>query len=184
MKLSNILLFSLAFFSFSLTGQNQVRWMSFEEAIEKSKDNPKKVFIDVYTEWCGWCKKMDQSTFRNDNIAQYINDNFYAVKFDAEYKNDIVFQGKTFKFIKTYRGGYHELATYLLNGRLSFPSTVYLDENLDLIQAIPGYQDFTSLDMILHFFCENHHKKTPWRRYQKNYMSKQQGLSFPVSNKN
>ncbi len=184
MSLRKIIFFSFAIMSFSLLGQNQVRWLSFEDAIKKAETQPRKIFIDVYTDWCGWCKKMDANTFTNDAIAKYLNENYYPVKFDAEYKNDIVFNGKTYKFIKTYRGGYHELATEILSGKLSFPSTVFIDEYGDIIQAIPGYQDIRSLDMILHYFGENHHKTTPWRKYEKNYKMGGE-LGFPcINNKN
>ena len=70
--------------------------MSFEEAVERCAKEPKMVFIDVYTDWCGWCKRMDQSTFANPVIAQYMNDHFYAVKFDAERQDTITFQGHQF----------------------------------------------------------------------------------------
>ena len=183
MSLRYILISSFAFLAFSLTGQNQVRWLSFEEAIEKSETEPRKIFIDVYTDWCGWCKKMDRNTFNNNQIAKYLNENYYPVKFDAEYKNDIIFNGTTYKFIKTYRGGYHELATYILSGRLSFPSTVFIDENGEIIQSIPGYQDFENMDMILKYFGDNHHKKTPWRKFEKMYHI-EKSLSVPVKNRN
>jgi thioredoxin-related protein len=126
---------------------------------------------------------MDKNTFANDGIAKYLNEYYYPVKFDAEYRNDIEFNGKVYKFIKTYKGGYHELATYILSGKLSFPSMVFLDENLMVIQSIPGYQNAKSLDMILHYFGENHHKATPWRRYEKTYVpehSQSRKIAFPV----
>ena len=183
MRLRGIMFFSFAAMSFTLFGQNQVRWLSFEDAIKKSETQPRKIFIDVYTDWCGWCKKMDANTFSNDAIAKYLNENYYPVKFDAEYKKDILFNGKTYKFVKTYRGGYHELATEILSGRLSFPSTVFIDEYGDIIQAIPGYQDIRNLDMILRYFGENHHKTTPWRKFEKNCTQGGE-LGFPVNKRN
>ena len=56
-----------------------------------------KVFIDLYTNWCGWCKRMDATTFSNQEIANYLNQNFYAVKLDAETKKSILFKGSVFK---------------------------------------------------------------------------------------
>ena len=184
MRLRKILLISFAFFSLVTFGQNQVRWMSMEEALARAEIEPRKIFVDVYTDWCGWCKKMDKNTFSNDKLAKYLNEYYYPVKFDAEYKNDITFKGKTYKYVKTYRGGYHELATFILSGKLSFPSLVFLDEEKALIQSIPGYQDIRSMDMILHYFGENHHKSTPWRRYEKEYSHKLQAKqkTFPVKN--
>ena len=53
-------------------GEGPVNWMSFEEAVEKSKKEKRKIFIDVYTDWCGWCKVMDKNTFSQPVIAKYI----------------------------------------------------------------------------------------------------------------
>ncbi len=178
-----LLLVALAFSGFVLKGQNQVRWLTFEEALAKSKIEPRKIFINVHTSWCGWCKKMDHVTYSDDKVAKYLNENFYPVKFNAEYRKDIEFKGKTYSYIKTYKGGYHGLATYLLNGKLSFPSIVVIDENLDVIQSIPGFQNHNDLDMILHYFGENHHKSTPWRRYTKVYQMDRK-IGFPVKSSN
>ena len=61
--------------SFSLIAQQgQIKWTSFEDAIKKYQQQPKEIFIDVYTDWCGWCKKMDKTTYKNDVIVKYIND--------------------------------------------------------------------------------------------------------------
>uniref|UniRef100_A0A3Q2YUK7 Spermatogenesis-associated protein 20-like TRX domain-containing protein n=1 Tax=Hippocampus comes TaxID=109280 RepID=A0A3Q2YUK7_HIPCM len=55
----------------------------------KNEGNTKKVFIDIYTDWCGWCKKMDKDTFQNPEVAAYMNENFLMVKMDAEGKDPI-----------------------------------------------------------------------------------------------
>src|SRR6187402_1829141 len=70
-----------------------VKWMSFEEAVEKSKTEKRKIFIDVYTDWCGWCKVMDKNTFTDPNVAKILNEDFYPVKFDAEQRENVVFNG-------------------------------------------------------------------------------------------
>ena len=120
--------------------------MTLEEALEKSKTQHKKVFIDVYTDWCGWCKRMDDSTFSDPAVAKYLNDNFYAVKLNAEQQQDITYKGKVYHFKKNGARGYHELASTLLNNRLIFPTTVFLDENQDLIQALPNYVDARKME--------------------------------------
>jgi len=74
-----------------------VKWMSFEQAMEKSKSEKRKIFIDVYTDWCGWCKVMDKNTFSEANVAKILNEEFYPVKFNAEQRENIIFNGTTFK---------------------------------------------------------------------------------------
>src|SRR5580698_9458396 len=72
----------------------EIHWMtSIDELQAKMAQHPKKVYVDVYTGWCGWCKKMDATTFKNPNVVKYINANFYAVKLDAERQDVIHFQG-------------------------------------------------------------------------------------------
>ena len=66
------------------TTKDKINWMSFEEAIKLNETKPKKIFIDVFTDWCGWCTKMDQTTFVDKDVVAYMNENFYAVKFNAE----------------------------------------------------------------------------------------------------
>ncbi len=149
----------------------KIEWLTFEEAVELNKTQPKKFFIDVYTDWCGWCKVMDKNTFSDPYIAQYISENYHAVKFNAEQRESVEFQGNTFKFVAQGRKGYHELAAALLNGKLSFPTVVFLDEQMRMIQPIPGYQKPENLAPILTYFAEDHHTKTSWDDFQKNYQS-------------
>ena len=69
-----------------------------------------------------------------------MNENFYPVKFDAEQKEAITVKGKTYEWVNGGRRGVNTLAYALLNGRLSYPSVVYLTENLESIRVSPGYK--------------------------------------------
>ena len=77
-----------------------IKWISFEEAVMLSEKTPKKLFIDVYTSWCGWCKKMDATTFKEKEVVSFINENFYPVKLNAETRDTIRFREKEFKYVK------------------------------------------------------------------------------------
>ncbi len=158
----------LAFF-FSLGGlqAQEVNWMSWQEAIAQSQadDNPKKVFIDVYTDWCGWCKKMDKDTFQNPEVARYMSENFYMVKLDGEGKEPIEFKGTTYKYVPSGRRGYHELAAALLKGRLSYPTVVFMDEDLNVLSPVPGYQQPAPFLNIARYFGDNIYKEQDWKTY-------------------
>ena len=118
-----------------------VNWMTWEQAVEKSKTEKRKIFVDVYTDWCGWCKVMDKNTFPEASVAKLLNEEFYAVKFNAEQTADVVFNNVTFKFVDTGGGrGVHQLAAALLNNQLSYPNFVFLDEEFRIIPVFPGYQ--------------------------------------------
>ncbi|MBP9152977.1 MAG: DUF255 domain-containing protein, partial [Flavobacteriales bacterium] len=73
----------------SSKNQEEIKWVSLEEADALRRTEPRKILIDVYTDWCGWCKKMDASTFKDPKVVAYINANYYAVKLDAEQKEPI-----------------------------------------------------------------------------------------------
>ncbi len=149
--------------------ESLVNWLTWEEAVKKSKVEKRKVFVDVYTMWCGWCKRMDSATFQQPYIAKYLNDHYYPVKFDAEYKKDIEFKGKTYQFVKSGKKGYHQLAAEITRGRLSFPTIVFLDEKWDILQPIPGFKNANTFEQIITYFGEDQYKKVPWAVYQKNY---------------
>ena len=170
-KLLLILMIS-SIFAATAMSQNTIEWRTWEEVQELSKSEKRKVMVDVYTEWCGWCKKMDKNTFQKPHIARYINENYYAIKFDAEYKDRIEFKEAVYEFVNTGKRGYHELAASITKGELRYPTIVILDELLNVIQPIQSYQDPTTLELILTFYAGDHHKTTPWKKYTRSYNSK------------
>lgn len=144
-----------------------IKWYTWEEAHELNKTEPKKVFIDLYTDWCGWCKKMDKTTFTDPEVVKYLNAHFYPVKFNAEQKETIVFNDKEFKWMKGGRRGVHELAYALLNGRLGYPAFVMLDESFARILISPGYKVVDQLIQELTFAKEEVYKEMSWQDYMK-----------------
>ncbi len=149
----------------------KVNWLSFEEAIKLNKANPKPILIDLYTDWCGWCKRMDATTYKNEVIIKYINDNYYAIKMDGEGKEDITFKGKTFKYVQQGRSKYHELAAAILKGKMSYPSTAFFNSEEQLIQTVPGYLNKERFEKILVFFSGEAYKNTKWENFEKNFKS-------------
>ncbi|MEJ2163586.1 MAG: thioredoxin family protein [Robiginitalea sp.] len=145
----------------------EVAWMSWDEAVQKAtKDtSPKKIFVDVYTDWCGWCKKMDKDTFQDPEVAAYMSENFYMVKLDAEQKDPIEFRGNSYTFVPSGRRGYHQLAAALLQGQMSYPTVVFLDEGLNMLSPVPGYQKPDAFLKIARYFGENIYKDTSWESY-------------------
>ncbi len=154
-----------------------VKWITFEEAVEKSKTEKRKIFIDVYTEWCGWCKVMDKNTFTDPQIAKLLNEKYYAVKFDAEQTGDVVFRGTTFKFVPFGNKGAHQLAMALLNNQMSYPNFVFLDEEFRIVpifdnsSSVPGYRKPEEFHIFLSFVSGDFFKKTNIQEYQKEYKS-------------
>ena len=128
--------------------------------------------VDLFTDWCGWCKKMDKTTFENPVIIRYINDNYYPVKFNAEQAEELEFEGKKYKFVNQGRRGYHEFAAALTQNQLSYPTYVFMNEDIQLLQVIPGYQEAKSFEYIINFFGGNFYQSVPWTKFEKEFQSK------------
>ena len=161
------LLISLAGLPGFTVKAQEVDWLSWDQAaaLAESEANPKKIFVDVYTDWCGWCKKMDKDTFQNAEVAQYMQDNFYMVKLDGEGKEPIEFRGTTYKYVPSGRRGYHEFAAALLQGRLSYPTVVFMDEKLNVLSPVPGYQKPGPFLNIARYFGDDIYKDKDWQTY-------------------
>lgn len=163
-----LLLAAMVVCSFTTPPPNKgdaVRWYTWEEAIAASEKKPKKIIIDVYTDWCGWCKRMDKTTFAEAKVAAYLNENFYPVKFNAEQREDIQYKGHTLQYRESGRRGVHDLAYSLLDGRLGYPSVVYLDEEQNRISVSPGYKSAGDMLKELRYIAGNFYKTTTFNDF-------------------
>jgi len=155
--------------SFGFCNAQNINWMTFQEAVELNRTAPKKIFIDMYTDWCGWCKRMDQTTFQNPEVISYMNENYYAVKFDAERNDTIVFGGYTYVNEGGMNGrkGTHQLAAALLQGRLSYPSYVFMNEKNQVLTVAPGYMDASQFLPVLKYIGTDAYLKQSFKDYIK-----------------
>ncbi len=158
--------------SLSLSAQDKIEWLSFEEALVKTAEQPKKLLIDMYTDWCGWCTKMDNTTFSDPIIAKYISENFYAVKFNAERQDTVTFQGRQYINAKAgQKRSSHQLAQVLMNGKMSYPSYVFMDEDLKVITVVPGYFPADKFEPVIHYFGKEAFKTTDWQTFNGRFKS-------------
>lgn len=164
------MLFSCQAFS-QKEGQSKVNWIAITQLDAKLKqkpDNQKRIFIDTYTDWCGWCKKMDRDTFEDTLIAKIMNHYFICVKFNAESKEDIVFGGKTYKNPNPEsRNSTNPLVRELkVNG---YPNFAVLNHDLSMATSIPGYHNTQEFELIAVFMGGKYDAKYSWEQFQKIY---------------
>jgi len=165
-KLGISIVFIFIFSAPQLLAQ-KINWISIEDLEAVQAKESRKVVIDVYTSWCGWCKRMDATTFVDAKLVAYLNENYYCVKLDGEEKDSIKFKGKEFPFVKNGRRGYNKIAFELLSGKMSYPTLVVLDENLDILQVFKGYKSAADLLPIITFLGEDIFKDKKWEDYIK-----------------
>ena len=179
------LIFIFYFFVYIFTVNAQItispspiKWYNLEKALELNKKNQKPIIIDVYTEWCSWCKFMMKTTFANTGIASYINNNFYPVRFNAETMDTIIFQGKKYFNRNVGHHPTHDFANYLLNGHISYPTLVYFDREGNKI-IDPGYKEPKDIEPALVYVAENLAKSVSLAEFRANFM-----YTFPTAFEN
>ena len=165
----------------TLTGlaQNEIQWMTMNEALAAQKQEPKKIFMDVYTNWCGPCKLMDRNTFGNKKVARFINKNFYPVKFNAEGTEPIDYQGFVYTNPNYQEGRRGRNATHFFADALrlqGYPSILFFEEDGTLIQALPGYRSPKQIEIYLKMIANDDYKELTtveaWEAYQNNFKGK------------
>jgi thioredoxin-related protein len=146
----------------------KLKWMSLEDAATGLQKEKRPVLIDLYTDWCGWCKVMDKKTYNNKDVTAYVQQKFYPVKFDAEGHKSITWHGRTYDFNTRHKT--HDFAIYLTNGNLSYPTTVIIPVDGEP-QAIPGYLAPNEFELIAKYFGEGKYGKVSFDEYQKSFKS-------------
>lgn len=156
----------------------EINWMTMNEALAAQKKTPKKIIMDVYTVWCGPCKLMDKNTFSNKKVIDYINENYYAVKFNAEGTEEITFDDFTYTNPNYQEGRKGRNATHFFADALKlrgYPSIVFFKDDGELIQAIPGYKSPQQLEIYLKMIASNDYLEVvtaeAWQDYQENFKS-------------
>ena len=173
------LFIGLFFFSIiKVNAQDKINWMTVSEMELAMSKEPRKVLIDVYTSWCGPCKMMMSQTFTNPEVIQYINENYYAVKFNAEGNQPVTFKGVNY-VNKSYnpanasrRNGTHDFTRAIapVNGKIAYPTIVYMDESLQIISPVQGFWKSPQYIPLLHFINEEVYKtSTTFDSYQTSF---------------
>lgn len=138
--------------AFMAPPKDKVKWMSFAEMQAAYAQNPKPILVDLYTDWCGWCKAMEKDTYGNGKVAAYINEHYYAVKFNAESKETVDFNGKKYGYNSSMKT--NDLALLLSFGDRSYPNTIFLGSLNERPAPLAGYLKPKEIEAPLRYFAE------------------------------
>ncbi|MES2655660.1 MAG: DUF255 domain-containing protein [Bacteroidota bacterium] len=121
----------------------EVKWLNFNDGYKLAKKKNKIILVDVYTDWCGWCKRMDRDTYAKPSIVNALNKDYVVVKFNPEVT------GVTYSYNgKTYDGP--GLAGAISNNSISgYPTTVFINPKSHKTKLEVGYKNEADMSVIL-----------------------------------
>jgi uncharacterized protein YyaL (SSP411 family) len=157
----------LPLMAFTPAKKGKVNWLSPAQALDAYTNEPRPILVDMYTDWCGWCKVMERETYANDAVANYINTHYYAVKFDAESKTEVVWGGKKYNYNAQYRA--NELAVYLMGGQMSYPTTIFLANPNAQPAPLPGFLKPNEIEAPLKFFGDGVFKTKSFQQFNQSF---------------
>lgn len=144
--------YSIVFVFSLLPCVGQLKSHSFAEASELSKSDPRPFVVFIHTDWCKYCQMMEHTTFKNDEVIELLNKQFYFIRFNAENPESINFGGNTFYFKPNgRRSGIHDLAVQLaqINTTVAYPTITILDADYSITLQKPSFTDAKTLLFIL-----------------------------------
>lgn len=171
-KLKPALFFGLAILcstAFKTGSNDKIQWLKMDEVSMKVKEQSKPVLIDLYTDWCYWCKVMDKKTYTNSKVIAYINEHFYSAKVNAETKDNVSWKEKTYRYNGKYQ--INDFALFVTYGRTSFPTTVIMPDDGSAPIPIAGYLEPKELEPILKYFGEGAYKTMNFPQFEKTFKS-------------
>lgn len=147
----------------------QLTWMKFEDGLAKAKKIDKKILVDVYTDWCGWCKRMDKETFNHTSVASYLDTQYVLVKLNAE-------SGSKLKYKEEE---YTEQSISRAFGVSGYPTMVFLDSKGEIITVYPGYVKADDFLPMIKFIGEEIYTNMKWDAYIDEYRNSLKGKKSP-----
>ncbi|MEO5683745.1 MAG: DUF255 domain-containing protein [Chitinophagaceae bacterium] len=147
----------------------KLKWMTLKEAQDAMLTEKRPILIDLYTDWCGWCKVMDKKTYTNAKVIAYLQQHFYPVKLNAETREVLSWNNKTYNFNSANKT--NDFALFLTYGRLSYPTTVIIPTDNSGPQPVPGYLEPKQLELIVRYFGDGKYGKQAFEAYQQTFKS-------------
>jgi len=137
--------------------KNEITWQTFDKGVELAKKEKKMLVLDIYTDWCHWCKVMDKDTYGNPDVVKYAQENLVMAKLNAE-------TDEKFKFKE---GNYSGRQLSIMFGVEGFPSTIFLNSEGELITSISSFIPADRFIMMLKYLDGNWYEKMKFDEFVK-----------------
>lgn len=151
------------------THRDKLEWMEMNQLSTQLETESKPVLIDLYTNWCYWCKVMDKKTYNNPQVISYISGHFYPVKLNAESKEIIYYKEKTYNYNSNYK--INDFALFATSGQLGFPATIIIPDTYSEPISIPGFLEPKEIEPILKYFGEGAYKTQNYMAFKSTFKS-------------
>ena len=136
----------------------EIKWYRFDEGAALAARTKKAVLVDVYTSWCGWCKRMEATTYKDPRVITELNEHFVLVKLNAESDRPLTYKGEKTNEMRLSREVF---------GVTGYPTTVFLRSDGEVITPVSGYLAADKFRTVLTFIGTGAYENTKWSDYQK-----------------
>lgn len=155
--LARLLIVAVALSSIAPRAQ-AVEWKSWNQGLASAASSRRPVVVDVYTDWCRWCKQMDREVYGREDVRRYLESRFVAIKLNAESAEPVSHQGRSM----TARG---LASSFDVSG---YPTTIFLTSSGEHLANVPGYIEPGRFLLLLRYVGDGHMDRgVPWDEYVK-----------------
>lgn len=158
MRLTARLCLSLLALPLLATAAPAVEWKGWNAGLAAAASSHRPVVVDVYTDWCRWCKQMDREVYGRADVAQYLAAHFVTVKLNAESGEPVSYQGRS--------SNARALASSF--GVSGYPTTIFLASDGERLANVPGYIEPARFLLLLRYIGDGHMERgVKWDDYVK-----------------
>lgn len=136
--------------------KQELKWRPFEAGFTEAKKTNKKIMIDVYTDWCLWCKRLDRDVYGNDQVAAYLNRQYITIKLNAESNAEIQFNETS----------YTEASLAQAFGVTGYPAIIFFDSNGEPLDKLGGYVPADQFLPVIKYFGDDIYKTMSWNEFR------------------
>jgi len=135
-----------------------VEWRGWNAGLSSAASSRRPVVVDVYTDWCRWCKQMDREVYGRADVSRYLSEKFVTVKLNAESSEAVAYRGRNL----TARS---LASSFDVSG---YPTTIFLTADGEHLVNVPGYVGPERFLLLLRYVGDGHMDRgVKWDEYVK-----------------